>query len=803
MKRKSFLLAVVVIIATISAIFVISYLCEKTDKITDSVSDDSNSSANRVKNDSDSKHTLIPRQKLNEFSTQANSAFTKFHKLESKFAVNRVEEQEFIMELCLIIEDIEAIDTKFNTDANIVDTKIYKNFDKFRIQVRIAFLEGYAKISSETVDFYTFWWEIDKARKFLQDEKSGAGRFIPINLLQNPELLTIFAQAETMINENAEKLEKISDESIQFVQNTLAMINETESDNSANSTVLAGIIADWQNLFTLLMPKITDVERDALIPRVKKAFYALEFAYFECADALKNEADFDFACKYFPFSQRLFSWIQNNYDVEHTKKKRVQNKVFSVCENFRHRFYNGFGLMNSGISFNVSDKKLSNMIILVDYLVFFTKYFAEDKTSKNILPLVNQWFATITSSVELTFSMETDDTARILRNMCLKSSYLQMLKRISHLKEISNVPAIIEKLEIEWKNFAPNIESALNSLINNKEFHFFELISLFTDSVALNAGEITNMLHQALLDKLNVEMISIELISDESLKNAAYAEKVAEIDALFNILIYLKYPDSNKLNLEIAKIIEPVSAIEVITAIFEDDNSIRAITSKLDKPASLVFIGLITDLYNNLLLTRKGTNDIDQTFINENLLTLKAYSKAYAKLADSLKTIDLNTFTNAYIFCKNYNNITKFSLIDQMLKDKRMLRTTLLNSLKNKYNNHVRMLTDLESLRMLKSLHNSIIKTTTSWTNWIVLKRIKSQIVNLTIKNAKNHLVFNGILMAEVFLEGKFFELLMKNIENQPSEIWIERAKWYLRNFSHYSSHKNIIDAKIKTLINR
>ena len=244
MKRKRFLLAVVVIIAAISAFLIISYFCEKTKISSDNMPDDEISNANRVKNDSDSKHTLIPRQKLNEFSTQANSTFTKFHNLESRFAENRINEQEFILELRQIIENIEAIHAKINTDANILKTKNYENFDKLRIQARITFFEGYAKISAETVEFYTFWCEIDKARKFVENEKSGKGRFIPSNLINDPELMKILVQNENTLNDNAEKLEKISDESIQFVKNTLKLIQEIELDNAIESGVLSGRIAE-------------------------------------------------------------------------------------------------------------------------------------------------------------------------------------------------------------------------------------------------------------------------------------------------------------------------------------------------------------------------------------------------------------------------------------------------------------------------------------------------------------------------------------------------------------------------------
>ncbi|MCK5345726.1 MAG: hypothetical protein KAR20_20090, partial [Candidatus Heimdallarchaeota archaeon] len=241
---------------------------------------------------------------------------------------------------------------------------------------------------------------------------------------------------------------------------------------------------------------------------------------------------------------------------------------------------------------------------------------------------------------------------------------------------------------------------------------------------------------------------------------------------------------------------------DVITAIVDDENTINAIIAKLDKSTSLVFLGFLTDLYNRLLLTRKGAVDIDQKFIDENLLTLKAYSKAYAKLAEALKTMESTTPTNAYIFCKNYNKISKFSIVDRFIKDKRLFRTTLINSLEGKYQNQMSILTNFESLRNLKTMFSSIGKAK-SWTEINQLKKIKSQIVNLVINNRENHLVFNGILISEELLERKFFDILEINWQVQPNENWLDHAKWFTRNFSLNSSHKNIIAEKIKTLINK
>ena len=276
----------------------------------------------------------------------------------------------------------------------------------------------------------------------------------------------------------------------------------------------------------------------------------------------------------------------------------------------------------------------------------------------------------------------------------------------------------------------------------------------------------------------------------------------AEIDELFTVLNHLKYPLQYKLNTAIAKIIKPVSQKDVITAIVNDENTINAIIAELDKSTSLVFLGFLTDLYNRQLLTRKGAVDIDQKFIDENILTLKVYSKAYAKLAECLKTTDSNTFTNAYIFCKNYNKISKFSLVDQFIKDKRLFRTTLLNSLESKYRSQLSVLNSFESLRTLKSIYFFISKTITwSELNW--LKKIKSQIVDLVIKNRENHLIYNGIFLTEEFLESKFFNILSENWQVQPNETWLDNAKWFTRNFSLNLSHKNIIAEKIKTLINK
>ncbi len=799
MKSKQSFASIIVfaVISALSAIFLISQFSEKTDNNTDFVTDDSNSSANHVKNDLDLKPRKEHERKLNEFSVSANSNLSKFQNLEKSLTQNLISLSEFVRDLCLIIENIEEIESKFRDDSNIIDTKTYEDFAKLRIQARQTFFAQYAAFLNDTVKFYCYWWEIDKARKFLLDEKSSTVRYIPSSLVNDPELIKILAQTEEKINDFAEKLEKFSDKTIQFAQNTLAMINEIESSNFADKKLLIEKITDWQKTFTLLMPIITDVERDALLPRIKNAFYALEFAYFKSPDALKTDADVDFAIKFFPFSHQMFQQIQDKFDKKYSKKLRLLNKAFNVYEIFRQRFYKGFGLMNSNISFSINDTKFNEMLLFIGYLVFFTNHFALDKTNNELLTLVNHWIASINSTVERTLAMtSTEDIDKKIRNEIYKTHYLSTLKTVEQVKEIRCLSSIIVKIDDELKN------STLETLIKNPKISFFDFVKLFTDSVAFNTGKITDMLHQAVIDKLIIELLSIQLFNDEAQKNAEYIEIFAEIDELFAILKYLKYPAQMEMSLEIAKIIESVSQKDVITAIIEDKNSINAIISKLDEPTSPVFIEFITNLYNRLLLTRKGTENIDQAFINANLLVLKVFSKAYMKLAEMLKTSTPTSITDVFIFCKIYNQISKFSFIDQFLKDKNLYRTTIINSVKYKYNNQLSILTDFESLLILKSLYNSITETK-SWSELLHLKKIKSQIVNLVIKNRENHLVFNGILLAEVLLENKFFELLMKNWKVKPNEIWIDHAKWFTRNFSLNSSHKNSIDEKIKTLINK
>ena len=162
----------------------------------------------------------------------------------------------------------------------------------------------------------------------------------------------------------------------------------------------------------------------------------------------------------------------------------------------------------------------------------------------------------------------------------------------------------------------------------------------------------------------------------------------------------------------------------------------------------------------------------------------------------------MNTIFDALVFNRIYSQIHKFSLVDRIFRDKALRRANLLKSLEKKFSKNSRFLSDFNALRVLNTLFTSIKNTSQSWESWTAYKKIKSEILNLIINNSTNHLVRMGILSAESLLEEQFYAILINSFEKQPEKIWIERARWFLQNFTMSAHKKNDIDEKIKILIN-